>query len=82
MVFVMMTGRMVEGGAMIQRRFVFFVCILNFVFCILCFLFCILCFVFCVLYFVFDDREDGGRRGYDPETYSRLVWALEDAERW
>ena len=26
-------------------------------------------------------REDGGRRGYDPETYSRLVWALEDAER-
>ena len=28
-----------------------------------------------------DAREDGGRRGYDPETYSRLVWALEDAER-
>ena len=29
----------------------------------------------------FFGREDGGRRGYDPETYSRLVWALEDADR-
>ena len=30
----------------------------------------------------FVGREDGGRRGYDPETYSRLVWALEDADRY
>ena len=27
-------------------------------------------------------EEDGGRRGYDPETYSHLYYAVKDEERY